>query len=115
MRRSALRRLALPVTALIVTVLVLAPLAAPGYVLSYDMVFVPRQPLRWDLVLPSATLPRAVPLDALVSLATQVVPGWLLQRVALAAARAIRTRSPRRGFHQGVFAFRTLDDTRGMI
>ncbi|GIE83147.1 hypothetical protein Aph02nite_90970 [Actinoplanes philippinensis] len=85
MRRSALRRLALPVTALIVTVLVLAPLAAPGYVLSYDMVFVPRQPLRWDLVLPSATLPRAVPLDALVSLATQVVPGWLLQRLALAA------------------------------
>jgi hypothetical protein len=85
MRRFVLRRLALPLTALIVTVLVLAPLAAPGYVLSYDMVFVPRQPLRWDLVLPSATLPRAVPLDALVSLATQVVPGWLLQRLVLAA------------------------------
>ena len=82
---AALRRLALPVTALIVTLLVLAPLAAPGYVLSYDMVFVPRQPLRWDLILPSATLPRAVPLDALVSLATQIVPGWLLQRLVLAA------------------------------
>jgi hypothetical protein len=66
-------------------VLVLAPLAAPGYLLAYDMVFVPRQPLRWELIVPSATLPRAVPLDALVSLATQVVPGWLLQRVALAA------------------------------
>ncbi|MFC3540228.1 hypothetical protein ACFOPG_31495 [Couchioplanes caeruleus subsp. azureus] len=82
----SLRRLALPATALVVTVLVLAPLAAPGYVLSYDMVFVPRQPLRWELVAPSATLPRAVPLDALVSLATQVVPGWVLQRVVLAAA-----------------------------
>ncbi|MBB2941182.1 hypothetical protein FB565_000886 [Actinoplanes lutulentus] len=63
----------------------LAPLAAPGYLLAYDMVFVPKQPLRWDLVVPSATLPRAVPLDALVSLATQVVPGWLLQRIVLAA------------------------------
>ncbi|MEV0901514.1 hypothetical protein [Actinoplanes sp. NPDC049802] len=85
MRRSALRPLALPVTALIVTGLVLAPLAAPGYVLSYDMVFVPWQPLRRELFLPSATLPRAVPLDALVSLSTQVVPGWLLQRIVLAA------------------------------
>jgi hypothetical protein len=68
-----------------VTALVLAPLAAPGYVLSYDMVFVPHQPLRADLVAPSATLPRAVPLDALVSLATQVVPGWAVQRIALLA------------------------------
>ncbi|WP_425544586.1 hypothetical protein [Actinoplanes couchii] len=49
------------------------------------MVFVPSQPLRADLVLPSATLPRAVPLDALVSTATQVMPGWLLQRLVLAA------------------------------
>jgi hypothetical protein len=64
---------------------VLAPLAAPGYLLAYDMVFVPKQPLRWELIAPSATLPRAVPLDALVSLTSQVVPGWLLQRVVLAA------------------------------
>ncbi len=78
-------RLALPVTATIVTVAVLAPLAAPGYVLSYDMVFVPRQPLRAELIAPSATLPRAVPLDALVSLASQLAPGWLLQRIVLAA------------------------------
>lgn len=70
---------------LVVTLVVLAPLAAPGYVLSYDMVFVPHQPLRAELVAPSASLPRAVPLDALVSLATQAVPGWLLQRVLLAA------------------------------
>lgn len=62
----------------------LAPLAAPGYVLSYDMVFVPRQPWRPELVAPVDSLPRAVPLDALVSLASQAVPGWLLQRVVLA-------------------------------
>ncbi|MBO4165301.1 hypothetical protein [Micromonospora antibiotica] len=62
----------------------LAPLAAPGYVLSYDMVFVPHQPWRAELVAPVDSLPRAVPLDALVSLASQAVPGWLLQRVVLA-------------------------------
>ncbi|WP_229074176.1 hypothetical protein [Actinoplanes sp. DH11] len=84
-RRPTLRRLALPATAVVLTLLVLAPLVAPGYLLAYDMVFVPRQPLRADLLVPSATLPRAVPLDALVSLATTVLPGWLLQRVVLAA------------------------------
>jgi hypothetical protein len=78
-------RWALPVTAALVTAAVLAPLAAPGYVLSYDMVFVPHQPLRADLLVPLATLPRAVPQDALVSLASLVAPGWLVQRVALAA------------------------------
>ena len=78
-------RWALAGTALLVTVAVLAPLAAPGYVLAYDMVFVPRQPVRAELFAPSSTLPRAVPLDALVSLATQVAPGWLVQRVVLAA------------------------------
>ncbi|MDG4761468.1 hypothetical protein [Micromonospora sp. WMMD710] len=69
-----------------VTVLVLAPLAVPGYALLYDMVFVPRQPLSWDLVAPAQSLPRAVPMDALVSLVTQLVPGWLVQRLVLGGA-----------------------------
>jgi hypothetical protein len=68
-----------------VTAVVLAPLALPGYVLRYDMVFVPRQPLSWEMVAPADALPRAVPLDALVSLANLAVPGWLLQRLALIA------------------------------
>ncbi|MET8123756.1 hypothetical protein [Micromonospora sp. NPDC005189] len=72
--------------AAVVTVLVLAPLAAPGYALLYDMVFVPRQPLSWDLVAPAQSLPRAVPMDALVSLITQLVPGWLVQRLVLGGA-----------------------------
>jgi hypothetical protein len=77
-------RLMLHATAALVTVAILAPLAAPGYVLAYDMVFVPRQPLRWDFLAPVDALPRAVPLDAAVSLTTQLVPGWLVQRIALA-------------------------------
>ena len=79
-------RVALHATAAVVMVLVLAPLIAPGYVLSYDMVFVPHQPLRWDLVAPTGALPRAVPQDAVVSTLSQIVPGWLLQRLALGGA-----------------------------
>ncbi len=72
--------------AAVVTAVVLAPLAAPGYVLHYDMVFVPRQPLTWDLVAPAQGLPRAVPMDAVVSVLTQLVPGWMVQRMALGGA-----------------------------
>ncbi|WP_233624854.1 hypothetical protein [Actinoplanes sp. ATCC 53533] len=79
------QRLVPPAVAAAVTAVVLAPLALPGYVLRYDMVFVPRQPLTWELVAPADALPRAVPLDALVSLANLAVPGWLLQRIALVA------------------------------
>jgi len=78
-------RVTLHTTAAAVTVLLWAPLALPGYVLSYDMVFVPRQQLRWDLVAPTASLPRAVPQDAVVSALSLVAPGWLWQRVALLA------------------------------
>ncbi|GAA1864575.1 hypothetical protein [Asanoa iriomotensis] len=78
-------RLAPHLTSAAITAVVLAPLVAPGYVLRYDMVFVPRQPLSWEMVAPADALPRAVPLDALVSLANLAVPGWLLQRLVLVA------------------------------
>lgn len=67
------------------TAVVLAPLALPGYVLRYDMTFVPRQPLNWELIAPADALPRAVPMDAVVSVLNLAVPGWLLQRIALIA------------------------------
>lgn len=79
-------RLLLYAVAAVVTAIVLAPLAAPGYALRYDMVFVPRQPLTWDLVAPAQGLPRAVPMDAVVSVLTQLVPGWVVQRIALGGA-----------------------------
>ena len=77
--------------AALVVIAVLAPLVRAGYVLRYDMVFVPRQPLRWDLVVPTDTAPRAVPLDALVSLSALIAPGWLVQRVVLAGLLAAAT------------------------
>jgi hypothetical protein len=67
------------------TLAVLGPMFAPGYTLSYDLVFVPHQPLTWDLVAPAGTLPRAVPQDAIVSLLSLALPGWLVERLALAA------------------------------
>ncbi|MEU4691605.1 hypothetical protein [Actinoplanes sp. NPDC023714] len=82
---ALLRRLGPRAVAAGITAVVLAPLALPGYVLRYDMVFVPRQPLSWEMIAPADALPRAVPLDAVVSLANLAVPGWLLQRVALVA------------------------------
>jgi hypothetical protein len=93
-------RLTLPGVATLLAVLILAPLAASGYVLSYDMNFVPAQALRWDLIAPVDTLPRAVPLDGFVAASNLILPGWLLQRVillaivylaALGAGRAVPT------------------------
>jgi len=86
--RARRERLLLYGCAALIVVAVLAPLVSAGYVLRYDMVFVPRQPLRWDLLVPAGTPPRAVPLDALVSLTALVAPGWLVQRIALGAILA---------------------------
>ncbi|MET3421627.1 hypothetical protein BJ973_000839 [Actinoplanes tereljensis] len=88
MERLPGSRLLLYGCAAAVVLAVLAPLARAGYVLRYDMVFVPRQPLSWDLFVPSGALPRAVPQDALVSLSALIMPGWLAQRIALAGLLA---------------------------
>jgi hypothetical protein len=63
--------------------LVLAPLVRPGFLLSYDMVTVPRQELVPDALGLGSALPRAVPLDAVVAVLTRVVPGDLVYRAAL--------------------------------
>ena len=63
--------------------LVLAPLARPGFLLSYDMVTVPRQELVPDALGLGSALPRSVPLDAVVAVLTQVVPGELVYRAVL--------------------------------
>ncbi|GIJ68593.1 hypothetical protein Voc01_035100 [Virgisporangium ochraceum] len=62
---------------------IVGPALAPGFVLRYDMVFTPRQPLLPESVGLGSALPRAVPADAVVALATTVVPGDLLQKAVL--------------------------------
>jgi hypothetical protein len=65
---------------------VLGPALGPGYVLSYDMVFAPSPPAGWRAAGLGDSLPRAVPQDLVVALLSQVVPGSLLQALALAGA-----------------------------
>ncbi|MGH1562740.1 hypothetical protein [Mumia sp. DW29H23] len=68
----------------VMALLVCAPMLAWGYVLSYDMVFVPRldvtRPDVWGL---GSAMPRAVPSDAVVAVLNLVIPGWLLQKIVL--------------------------------
>ena len=76
--------------------LILAPTMAPGYVLSYDMVFVPDLAMRSDFLGLGTGLPRAVPSDAVVALLDEVVPGMLLQKLVLVAALVLAGAGARR-------------------
>ncbi len=55
-----------------------------GYVLAYDMVFVPRMPLTRDLLGLGTSVARAVPSDLLVALASRIAPADLVQKLILA-------------------------------
>lgn len=80
------RRLALPVLAAGLAFAVCAPLLGRGFVLSYDMVFAPRQYFVPDAFGLGSTLPRSVPADAAVALATTVLPGDVVQKLVLLLA-----------------------------
>jgi hypothetical protein len=72
---------------LVVTVVVLGPLyAGRGIALRGDMVFVPDQPWKPAGLGLDGSVPRAVPMDAIVSLLDEVVPGAVLQRLFLTVA-----------------------------
>lgn len=62
---------------------VLGPALEPGYLLFYDMVFVPRLGLGDRTLGIDGSVPRAVPNDLVVALASQVMPGWVVQHVLL--------------------------------
>src|SRR3954454_18903026 len=70
----------------VLAMLVLAPTLRPGYLLSYDMVFVPDLAMRSDFLGLGTALPRAVPFDALVAVLDEALSGMLLQKVVLVAA-----------------------------
>jgi hypothetical protein len=75
--------------AVILALLMLGPALGPGYVLSYDMVWVPDLALRPDFLGVGSGLPRAVPSDAVVATVDEVVPGMLLQKVVLLACLVV--------------------------
>ncbi len=80
--RRALRAVAYGWIA-VLSVAILAPVLAPGFALSYDLVFTPRQDLLPGSIGVGGGLPRAVPQDAVVALIETVVPGSILEKVIL--------------------------------
>ena len=69
----------------ILSLLVVGPALLPGFVLSYDLVFTPRQELLPGSLGVGSGLPRAVPQDAVVALVETVVPGMIVEKVVLLA------------------------------
>ncbi|NUR86216.1 MAG: hypothetical protein HOY71_19215, partial [Nonomuraea sp.] len=61
---------------LALAVLALGPALGPGFVLRYDLVFVPDPPLLPD----TGGFPRAVPSDFVVALLARVLPAELVQK-----------------------------------
>lgn len=77
-------RRALPALwSLLLAVLMLWPALGSGFVLTYDMVWVPDLAMRPDFLGLGSALPRAVPSDAVVAVLDEVVPGMLLQKLVL--------------------------------
>lgn len=78
------------------TLVVLLPVLAPGFVLTYDMVFVPDLAFRSDFLGLGSGLPRAVPSDAVVAILDEALPGDLIQKVVLVAALGLAGTGARR-------------------
>ena len=69
--------------AVVLAALLLGPALGSGFVLSYDLVWVPHLALRGDFLGFGTGLPRAVPSDAVVALLDNAVPAELLEKIAL--------------------------------
>lgn len=81
-----IERAAPTVWAGVLAVLMLGPALGAGFVLSYDMVWVPDLALTRDVLGLGSGLPRAVPSDAVVAVLDEVVPGLVLQKLVLIGA-----------------------------
>lgn len=68
---------------MVLGLLALGPGLGRGFLLSYDMVFVPREPFR--AALPGLAPPRAVPSDLVIATASRVLPADIVQKVVLLA------------------------------
>jgi len=69
----------------VLTLVMTAPLLAPGFVVGYDMVFVPDLPVRLDLFGLTTAMPRAVPSDVVVAALDELAGGQLLNKAVLLA------------------------------
>jgi hypothetical protein len=71
------------VAGLCLGLLALGPGVWRGFLLSYDMVFVPREP--FSAALPGLAPPRAVPSDLAIAAASRIMPGDIAQKLVLLA------------------------------
>lgn len=69
----------------LLAIAIVAPALAPGFALSYDLVFTPRQDLLPGSIGVGSGLPRAVPQDAVVAIVETVVPGAIVEKLVLAS------------------------------
>lgn len=67
----------------ILSLAIVGPALLPGFALSYDLVFTPRQDLLPASIGVGGGLPRAVPQDAIVAIVETVIPGALLEKAVL--------------------------------
>jgi hypothetical protein len=81
--KAAVRHAWPALAGLILGLVALGPGLAPGYLLSYDMVFVPRMPFSGALIGLTGGPPRAVPSDAVVAVASLLLPADILQKLIL--------------------------------
>ncbi|MFC6707283.1 hypothetical protein [Flexivirga alba] len=70
---------------LVCGLIALGPSLAPGYLLHYDLVFVPRLALSDRTLGVDGSVPRAVPNDFVVALLSHIVPGWVVEKALLLA------------------------------
>ena len=73
------------IVGLVCGLIVLGPSLAPGYLLHYDLVFVPRLALSDRTLGVDGSVPRAVPNDFVVALLSHIVPGWVVEKALLLA------------------------------
>lgn len=84
-RGSTTQRLLLDAWVLGLTVVLTLPLwTSRGHGLARDLIFTPERPLTLDTVGLGSSLPRAVPLDAVLALGTQLVGGEIMFRACVA-------------------------------
>ncbi|HEU5384719.1 MAG TPA: hypothetical protein VFV73_02355 [Streptosporangiaceae bacterium] len=70
-------------TGLVLGLLALGPGLRRGFLLSYDMVFVPREPFTSAMFGLSGGPPRAVPSDFVVAVASRLLPADIVQKLVL--------------------------------
>jgi len=71
------------IVGLLLGMLALGPGLGRGFLLSYDMVTVPRQPFTAAMFGLTGTLPRAVPSDAVAAAAARALPADIVQKLLL--------------------------------